>query len=144
MALSNQFEIVLNGLPNEVAALLMKNVKLDSDKNDVLNFCDSIENQIALVQNESSKLKNQPLEPEEYTAGTIAQLKRSNEINSMSLAEELIELQDNGPKENLAGPSRFVSNDLLLNKSTEIIDSDQSSNSSQISSSSRYSLRSRR
>lgn len=144
MALSNQLEIVLNDLPNEVAGFLMKNVKLDSDKDDVLNFCDSIENQIALVQNQSSTLKNQPLEPEEYTTGTIAQLERSNEINSMSFAEELMELQDNRPKENVAGPSRFVSNDLVLNKSTEIIDSDQSSNSSQISSSSRYSLRSRR
>lgn len=141
MALSNQLEIVLNDLPNEVAALLMKNVKLDSDKDDVLNFCDSIENQIALVQNQSSTLKNQPLEPEEYTGGAIAQWERSNEVNSMSLAEEL---QDNRPKENVAGPSRFVSNDLVLNKSTEIIDSDQSSNRSQISSSSRYSLRSRR
>lgn len=76
MALSNQLEIVLNDLPNEVAALLMKNVKLDSDKGDVLNLCDSIENQIALVQNQSSTLKNQPIEPEEYTAGTIAQLER--------------------------------------------------------------------
>lgn len=43
MPLINQMEILLNELPTKVAYLFMVNEKFDCGKEDILDFCDSIE-----------------------------------------------------------------------------------------------------
>lgn len=36
-------DIILNELPSEISHLFMVNEKFNSDKNDILDFCDSIQ-----------------------------------------------------------------------------------------------------
>lgn len=47
LPLINQMEMILNELPTEVAHLFMVNEKFDCEKQDILDFCDSIEDVVA-------------------------------------------------------------------------------------------------